>query len=46
MGGRTYYQWMAAKREWLKQQGERIAQIPYPGRESVVYERESNNPFW
>ena len=46
MGGRTYYQWMAAKREWLRQQGERIAQIPYPGRESIVYERESDNPFW
>ena len=46
MGGRTYYQWMAAKREWLKNQGERVAQIPYPGRDSVVYTRESTNPFW
>lgn len=32
-------------RRWLNDQAARRASIPYPN-EAVVYERESNNPYW
>lgn len=32
-------------RQWLNNQAARRASIPYPD-EAVVYERESNNPYW
>lgn len=43
---RTYYEWRDAHNAWLENQNQRISSLPYPGRDSVVYERESNNPFW
>ena len=43
---RTYYEWLDARRKWLKGQNDRVAKIPYPGIDSVVYQRSSNNPFW
>lgn len=43
---RTYYEWLDARRKWLKGQNDRVAKIPYPGIDSVVYSRSSNNPFW
>ena len=43
---RSYVEWRRAQNAWLLDQGRRIADIPYPGRDSVVYERESKNPFW
>lgn len=43
---RTYYEWREAQTQWLFDQGLRAGSIPYPGRESVLYNRESTNPFW
>lgn len=43
---RTYYEWRDAKNAWLIAQHKRVASIPYPTKDSVVYQRESNNPFW
>ena len=43
---RTYYEWRDAKNAWLSAQNKRISSLPYPGRNSVVYQRESKNPFW
>lgn len=43
---RTYYEWRDAKNEWLAARNKRISSLPYPGMDSIVYERESDNPFW
>ena len=43
---RTYYEWRDVHNAWLENQNQRISSLPYPSRNSVVYERESNNPFW
>lgn len=43
---RTYYEWLDARRKWSQEQNSRIANIPYPSNDSVVYSRSSNNPFW
>lgn len=43
---RSYYEWREAQTKWLLDQGLRTDSIPYPGRESVLYDRESTNPFW
>ena len=39
-------EWWAANQAWHENQNQQIAAIPYPGIDSVVYERESENPFW
>lgn len=43
---RSYYEWMEAKRNWYNSQEHRVANIPFPITEAVVYKRESTNPFW
>lgn len=43
---RSYYEWMAAKQAWHEQQNLRISSLPYPGANSIVYNRDSSNPFW
>ena len=41
---RSFYEWREAYSKWKQNQ---IQSIPYPtSLESVIYERESNNPFW
>lgn len=43
---RSAREWWAANAAWHEEQNRAIAAIPYPGIDSVVYERESNNAFW
>lgn len=43
---RSAKEWWAANDAWHRNQDRQIASIPYPGKDSVVYERESHNPYW
>ena len=43
---RSAKEWWAANDAWHRNQNRQIASIPYPGKDSVVYERESHNPYW
>ena len=43
---RSYYEWMTAKQAWHEQQNLRISSLPYPDENSIVYQRNSTNPFW
>lgn len=46
---RSYYEWMAAKRQWWNSQAGAIASIPYPSESipyPIIYKRESTNPYW
>ena len=43
---RSYYEWMTAKQAWHEQQNLRISSLPYPDANSIVYNRDSSNPFW
>ena len=38
---RTYYEFLAEKRRYSEP-----VSIPYPNDKSIVYTRESQNPFW
>lgn len=43
---RSAKEWFRARDAWRANQGWRTSSIPYPGKDSVVYERESSQPFW
>ena len=43
---RTYYEWLHARDAWRSEHNLRISSFPFPDRNSIVYERESNNTFW
>ena len=43
---RSYYEWRAARDQWRVDQGLRLESLPYPDENSIVYQRDSTNPFW
>ena len=43
---RSFYEWMDAKHQWYLNQQTRRADIPYPTHEVIIYQRQSDNPFW
>lgn len=43
---RTFYEWQQAKWAWMNDQHFRRIDIPIPGRDSVVYDRASDNLYW
>lgn len=43
---RTFYEWQKAKWAWMNDQHFRRTDIPIPGKDSIVYERSSDNPYW
>ena len=43
---RTFYEWQKAKWAWMNDQHFRRVDIPIPGKDSIVYNRSSDNSYW
>lgn len=43
---RTLDEWLQARDDWRRAYNLKISSFPYPDKNSIVYERASNNDFW